>query len=178
VIAVWVPHYLKTTDMPLDAVRPQRPQGRRASYALAGAQEDRRRAGRLSGRYSAAKEDSEMDQTKPRIGPTMRTLADVVSALPGCSKRGALRAAGLPECGMGHARPLSRAINAGLIFEDRANPWVRRRTYALFATERDRRIFNLRQELLHGSPSPERAEKIRAEVERLRQEQAASWTGE
>jgi hypothetical protein len=44
VIAAWLPHYLKTTGMPLDAVRPQRHQGRQgeavrgriASYALAG----------------------------------------------------------------------------------------------------------------------------------------------
>jgi hypothetical protein len=120
-----------------------------------------------------------MDQTtKPRIGFRMRELADVVSALPGCSRRGALRAAGLPECGMGHGKPLDRAINAGLIFQDTGNPWARGNAYALFTNQRDRLIFNLKNELLHGSPSPERAEHIRAEVERLRQEQAASWTGE
>jgi hypothetical protein len=117
-------------------------------------------------------------QTKPRIGSRMRELADVVSCLPGISRRAALRAAGLPECGQGHARPLDRAIRAELIIQDTCNPWVRRGTYALFATERDRAIFNMRSELMRGHPSPERAEQLLADIENLRREQAATWTEE
>ena len=50
----------------------------------------------------------------PRIGPTMRAIADVVSACPGTSKAGALRAAGLPDRGIGYLRPVERACAAGL----------------------------------------------------------------
>jgi hypothetical protein len=113
---------------------------------------------------------------KLRIGYRMRELADVVSAYPGISRRGALRAADLPERGLGHARPLDRAIRAGLIIQDQANPWVRRGHYALFASERDRDLFNLRAELICGQPSPKRVVEIAAEGARLRQAQARSWT--
>ena len=89
-----------------------------------------------------------------RIGPRMAELQAIVSAMPGCSRRAALRAAELPERGIGHGRPLNRAIQAGLIIQDISNPWVRRGHYALFANERDRVIFNLRAELLRGSPTP------------------------
>jgi len=95
--------------------------------------------------------------------------------MPGCSKRAALRAAGLPESGLGHARPLNRAITAGLIIADYENAWVRRPACALFANERDRTLFSLRHELLHGQPSPDRAAEIMAEVDKLRQEQAADF---
>ncbi len=105
----------------------------------------------------------------------MRELADYVSAVPGCSIRAALRGVGLPECGQGHVRPIRRALTAGLIIEDRDNPWARKPAYALFRNERDRAIFNLRKELLHGGSSPARAAQIRAEVEVLRAEQASTW---
>jgi hypothetical protein len=111
---------------------------------------------------------------KPRIGYRMRELADVVSACPGISRRGALRAADLPERGLGYGRPLDRAIRAGLIIQDQANPWVRRSHYALFASERDRDLFNLRAELM-SRPTPARAAEIAAEVARLRQAQAAAF---
>lgn len=113
--------------------------------------------------------------TRPRIGPRMRELQAIVSARPGISKRAALQAADLPECGLGHARPLNRAINAGLVIVDSACPWVRRPAHALFASERDRTIFYLRNELPRGQPTPQRADEIRAEVERLRAEQATTW---
>ena len=45
---------------------------------------------------------------KVRIGPRMRELRDVVSAMPGCSRADALRAAGLPTSGLGSGRPLDR----------------------------------------------------------------------
>jgi hypothetical protein len=44
-----------------------------------------------------------------RIGYRMRELADFVSAVPGCSKSDALRAAGLPVHGMGSGREMNRA---------------------------------------------------------------------
>lgn len=113
-----------------------------------------------------------------RIGPRMAELQDIVSAMPGCSRRAALRAAELPERGIGHGRPLNRAIQAGLIIQDISNPWVRRGHYALFANERDRVIFNLRAELLHGSPTPERAVELAEEIRRLREAQAADYAGE
>ena len=113
-----------------------------------------------------------------RIGPRMAELQDIVSAMPGCSRRAALRAAELPERGIGHGRPLNRAIQAGLIIQDISNPWVRHGHYALFANERDRVIFNLRAELLHGSPTPERAAELAAEIDELRQAQAADYAGE
>jgi hypothetical protein len=35
-----------------------------------------------------------MNDRKPRIGPMMRAVAEYVSAVPGCSKRGATLAVG------------------------------------------------------------------------------------
>jgi hypothetical protein len=104
----------------------------------------------------------------------MRSLADVVSAMPGLSRRGALRAAELPECGLGHGRPLDRAIRAGLIIQDPANPWVQRGHYALFADELARRLFCLRRELM-ASPSPARADEIMSEADEIRAAQAADY---
>lgn len=112
---------------------------------------------------------------KHRVGRRMAELQMIVSCLPGISRRAAMRAAEMPEAGLGSGRSLNRAITAGLILEDRACPWVRRGAAALFASERDRDLFYLRSELLHGKPTPARAEEIRAEVARLREEQAATW---
>jgi hypothetical protein len=106
-----------------------------------------------------------------RIGPRQRELHDIASAMPGCSKRAALRAAGLPVAGMGHARPLDRAIRAGLVLVE----YERANLCRLFATETDRELWHLRAELMAG-PDAERAGQIAAEVRRLRQAQAASWT--
>jgi len=105
-------------------------------------------------------------------GPRMRELQAIVSAMPGCSQAAALRAAGLPDRGMGYQRPVNRAINAGLLIYV---PGLPGRPSKLFASERDRQIFELREELLHGSPDPDRAGQIVAEIETLRGEQAASW---
>ena len=73
--------------------------------------------------------------SKARVGPRMRELADIVSAMPGCSKSDALRAAGLPTRRMGSGRELNRAIAAGLIIveHERAN------LCRLFATKPDPR---------------------------------------
>lgn len=105
----------------------------------------------------------------------MRAIADIVSAMPGVSKAAALRAAALPDRGLGYWRPIDRTLAAGLIIVDRECPWVRRPAHALFASERDRKLFYLRAELLHGSPTGERATEIAAEVEALRQQAVSSW---
>lgn len=62
------------------------------------------------------------EPVKPRIGYRMRELADIVSAMAGCSKADALRAAGLPTHGMGSGRELNRAIMAGLIIVEHERP--------------------------------------------------------
>jgi hypothetical protein len=113
-----------------------------------------------------------------RIGYRMRELTDVVSACPGISKRAALRAVGLPERGLGSGREMMRAIRAGLIVVELECPWVRRSAHALFASERDRQMFHLCAELLHGSPTPERAAELAAEIDELRQAQAADYAKE
>lgn len=110
-----------------------------------------------------------------RIGPRMAELQTIVSAMPGCSRRGALRAADLPERGIGHGRPLDRTLRAGLIIQDIRNPWVRKGHYALFTDERARMIFNLRAELLRGRPTPERVAELAAEIDVLREQQAQTW---
>lgn len=113
-----------------------------------------------------------------RIGPRMSELADIVSAVPGISKYDALRAAGLPTHGLGSGRSLNRAINAGLIQVDAACPWVRGPAHALFASDLDRQLWHLRQELLKGSPAPERSSEILAEVDKIRAAQAAAYAEE
>jgi hypothetical protein len=102
----------------------------------------------------------------------MRELRDIVSAMPGCSKAAALRTADMPDRGRGYLRPIDRAIAAGLII---AVPDRRGKPFKLFASERDQRIYELREELLHGGPDSTRAEQLVAEIEALRAEQAATW---
>jgi hypothetical protein len=104
----------------------------------------------------------------------MRELADLVSACPGINKSGALRATGRPTQGLGSWRLMERAVGV-VVIEDRANPWATGNEHLLFRDERAREIFNLRSELLLGHPSPERAEEIRATVERLRAGRAQTW---
>ncbi len=98
-------------------------------------------------------------------------LADLVSAMPGVSKAGALRGVGLPDRGIGYLRPLDRAIAAGLIIVEHATPTLCR----LFASERDRQVWHLRDELLHSSPTADRASVIDAEIEALRAEAAKDF---
>ena len=100
----------------------------------------------------------------------MAAIADIVSAVPGCSKAAALRAAGLPTCGLGYLRPVNRAIDAGMVIVEYARPNLCRP----FADELARRLFDLRRELM-ASPSPERAAEIMAEVDKIRATQAASY---
>jgi hypothetical protein len=110
--------------------------------------------------------------TTKRIGPRMRELEAIVSAVPGISKRGALLAAGLPVSGPGRDAPVHRAAAAGLILVERERP----NRYRLFATERDRQRWHLRRELLQPGQPAERVTAIRAEIACLDAERAASWT--
>jgi hypothetical protein len=100
----------------------------------------------------------------------MRELADIVSAMPGCTKSDALRRAGLPTRGLGAGRSLSRAIDAGLILveHERVN------LCHLYASERDRQLWHLRRELL-ASPSADRAVEIVHRINAVRRERAATW---
>ncbi len=102
----------------------------------------------------------------------MRELADIVSAMPGCSKSDALRAAGLPTRGMGSGRELNRAVAAGLIIVEHERCNLLR----LFATERDQRRWHLRRELLQPGTPADRVAEIRAEISALEAERAATWT--
>ena len=108
---------------------------------------------------------------KPRIGPRMRELQAIVSACPGITKAEALRAADLPDRGMGAHRPVNRAVEAGLIMVEHERPNL----CHLFASERDRQLWQLRQEMMRGQPTPARAKQIAAEVEEMRQAQAAEY---
>jgi hypothetical protein len=94
--------------------------------------------------------DRQYHGPKIRIGCRMRELADIVSAMPGCSKSDALRAAGLPTHGLGSGRALDRAIAAELIIVE----YERVNLCHLFATQRDRKRWHLRRELLQpGTPA-------------------------
>jgi hypothetical protein len=110
--------------------------------------------------------------TKPRVGPTMRAIADYVSAVPGCSKAQALRGVGLPDRGRGAYRPVERTIAAGLVIEEAGHPCH------LFASELDQRLWHPRRELLRGEPSPQRSAEILAEAEQIRAAQAAKYAEE
>ena len=109
--------------------------------------------------------------SKPRIGPTMRALADYVSAQPGCSKAQALRGVGLPDRGLGYLRPVERAIGAGLVIEVH----VHRTLCRLFASERDGELFDLGLELRHGGLSAERLAEIATRIHDLRGQQARAY---
>lgn len=107
-----------------------------------------------------------------RIGYRMRQLHDVVSCMPGCSKRAALAAAGLPLSGPGRDAPLNRAVAAGLVVieHERVN------LYRCFANERDRVVWHLRRELLQPGTRAERVAEIRAEISDLDAVRSATWT--
>jgi hypothetical protein len=79
----------------------------------------------------------------------MHELRDIVSAMPTCSKAAALRAADPLDRRRGYLRPINRTIAAGLII---ALPDRRGKPFKLFTSEHDRQLFELREELLHGSP--------------------------
>jgi hypothetical protein len=102
----------------------------------------------------------------------MRLLHDTASASPGLSEMALLRACGLPECGLGYRRPAQRATAAGLLVYRRArkgNAW------RIYATVQDADLDDLRHELLHGNPGPDRARQIMEEVGKIQAEQAASY---
>lgn len=109
---------------------------------------------------------------KPRVGPKMREIRDYVSCVPGCSRADALRAAGLPTSGMGTGRSLNRLIAAELVIVEHERCNLLR----LFATERDQRRWHLRQELLQPGTPAGRVAEIRAEMNALETERAATWT--
>lgn len=106
----------------------------------------------------------------PRIGPRMRELQAVTSVCPGISKAAALRAADLPDRGMGSHRPIDRAIAAGLLVVE----YEHANRCRLFANERDRAMFHLRGELLATSSSA-RADEIMGVLGVLRAAQAQTW---
>lgn len=112
--------------------------------------------------------------TKLRIGCRMRERGDIVSAMPGCSKSDALRAAGLPVYGLGSGRELNRAIAADLIVVE----YERSNLCRLFVSERDRRRFYLRRELLQPGCTAERVAEIREQLALLDAESAATWSEE
>jgi hypothetical protein len=101
----------------------------------------------------------------------MRQLVDVVSAVPGCTKSDALRAAGLPTRGLGSGRELKRAIAAGLIVVEHVRPNLCR----LFASEGDRRRWHLVREIMTPGVPATRVAEIRAEVVALDEERTRSW---
>lgn len=113
-----------------------------------------------------------MNDMKVRIGPRMRELADIESAVPGCSKSDALRAAGLPTHGMGSGYSLYRAIAAGLIIVE----YERVNLCRLFATQRDRKRWHLRRELLTPGTPTERVAEIRERLDEILAERVATWT--
>ena len=94
-----------------------------------------------------------------------RALADVVSALPGCTKTAALRAADVP------VRVLNKAVDAGLVLVE----YGRANLCHLFAGERDKKIWRLRRELLEAGTPAERVAEIRTEIDRLQAERARTW---
>jgi hypothetical protein len=105
---------------------------------------------------------------KLRIGPRMRELQAITSACPGITKAAALRAADLPDRGMGAYRPVNRAIAAGLVIAEQSR---RCGPYMLFSSESDRELFHLRERLLHGQLSPAEADELVGQIENLRQQQ-------
>jgi hypothetical protein len=111
------------------------------------------------------------DEPAKRVGRRMVDLQAIVSAMPGITKSEALRAAGLPTHGMGSGRELRRALAAGMILVEHAHA---RRT-RLFASERDRRRWHLAREALTPGTSAERVAEIRAEINALDVERAATW---
>ena len=106
-----------------------------------------------------------------RVGYRMREIADVVSCMPGISKRGALLAAGLPVSGVNRDAPVHRAVAAGLILVEHE----RSNRYRLFANDRDRQRWHLCAELLRPGTPAERVAEIAAEISALDAERAATW---
>jgi hypothetical protein len=107
-----------------------------------------------------------------RIGPRMLAIRDAASAVPGISVRGALALADLPTSGIGRDAPVHRAEAAGLVIRVPE----RRNLHRLFATERDRTRWELRRELLTPGTPADRVAEIRADIDRLDAERAATWT--
>jgi hypothetical protein len=139
-------------------------------YARAGA----RRAAELAALVNAPPNaPAARTVSKPRIGRRMRELADIVSAMPGCSKSDALRASGLPVRGMGSGRELNRAIAAGLIIVEHERSNLCR----LFACDRDRRRWHLARALMEPGVPAGRVADIRAEITAMDAERAATWAG-
>lgn len=107
-----------------------------------------------------------------RIGPRMAEVAAIVSALPGISQRDALRRAGLPLSGPGRNAPIDRAVRAGLVI---VVP-ERRNLYRCFSSEAARRAWHLRAELLTPGTPADRIGEIRAELDAIDRQRAATWT--
>jgi hypothetical protein len=109
-----------------------------------------------------------------RAGFRMQAIADFVSACPGASQADAMRAAGIDPRAHGSYcanRPMGRAIQAGLVIIEHDGPQLTR----LFANDRDRRRFHLRQELLTPGLPVDRIEELKAEIHQLDHERAQTW---
>jgi hypothetical protein len=107
--------------------------------------------------------DRQDHDPKLRVGPRMRELAEIVSAMPGCSKSDALRAAGLPTHGLGSGRELGRAIAAGLVLVE----YERSNLCRCFATDGDRRRWHLRRELLLPGTPIGRVAEIKRQIKEI-----------
>jgi hypothetical protein len=94
-----------------------------------------------------------------------RAVADVVSAMPGCSKSIVLRTAAVP------VHVLNSAITAGLVLVE----YERANFCRLFATELDKQIWHLRRELLEPSTPSKRVAELRTEIDHLQAERAQTW---
>lgn len=108
---------------------------------------------------------------KPRIGPRMRQIQTYASCFPGESVTSVLEGCGIPTHRSSYRAAIYRAEDAGLIVIER----VRSNLYRVFATERDKKIFYLRRELLAPGTPADRVAALRAEIDALRAEQAQTW---
>jgi hypothetical protein len=95
----------------------------------------------------------------------VRALADVVSALPGCTKTTALRAADVT------VRVLNKAIDIRLVLVE----YERANRCRLFATERDKKIWHLQRELLQPGTPAEQVAEIRAAIDHLQAKRTMTW---
>ena len=108
---------------------------------------------------------------KPRIGPRMRQIQTYASCFPGESVTSVLLGCGIPTHRSSYRAAIYRAEDAGLIVIER----VRCNLYRVFATERDKKIFYLRRELLAPGTPADRVAALRADIDALRAEQAQTW---
>lgn len=108
---------------------------------------------------------------RANIGPRMRHVTDVVSAMPGCTREQAVEAAEGYLPASGRYGPLDRAISRGLIMVD----WADGDHVRLFTSGAVRRIWYLRRELREPGITAARVNGIWAEIDELQAARAQSW---